>query len=65
MRAYLLITSVIFGVVAIVHTLRLALHWPLVIAGWEVPIWVSVIGVIVPGALSAWALRLRGGTPSP
>jgi hypothetical protein len=62
MRTYLLISGIIFGLVAIAHLLRLALHWPLIVADWSVPQWVSVLGIIVPGVLCAWALRLRGGS---
>ena len=62
MRTYLLVSGVIFGIVAVVHVLRLALGWPLIIGSWDVPQWVSVAGAIAPGVLCAWALRLRSGT---
>jgi hypothetical protein len=58
MRGYLLISGVIFGVVALVHLQRLVAPWPVVIAGWNVPVWVSVAAVIVAGALCGWAIRL-------
>ncbi|HEY7841183.1 MAG TPA: hypothetical protein VIC61_06405 [Gammaproteobacteria bacterium] len=58
MQTYLRITALIFGVVALVHALRLIVPWPVVIAGWSAPQWVSVVGVIVAGALCAWAISL-------
>lgn len=61
MQTYLRITALVFGVVAGVHALRLVTHWPVVIAGWTAPLWVSVAGVIVAGALCTWAIRLLAG----
>ena len=60
MRAYLLISGVIFGVVAIFHGLRLFLDWPAQVGGWAIPLWVSWIGILVAGALCVWAFRLVG-----
>jgi hypothetical protein len=59
MRAYLLVSGVLFGVIALVHAARLALGWPAQVAHWDVPLWISWIGLLVPGALCIWALRLR------
>lgn len=61
MRNYLLVSGIVFGAVAIVHVVRLALNWPLVIAAWNVPQWVSVLGIILPGVLCTWAISLRLG----
>jgi len=57
MRAYLLISGMLFGVVALAHALRVIQQWPVEIAGWALPMWVSVVGFVVTGALSFWALR--------
>jgi hypothetical protein len=58
MRAYLWISSVVFGLMALLHILRLALNWPAQVGEWSVPSWVSWIAVLAAGALSIWALRL-------
>lgn len=65
MQTYLRITALIFGVVALVHALRLVTHWSIAIAGWNAPLWVSAVGVAVAGALCTWAisLLLRSRTP--
>ena len=57
MRAYLLISGALFGVVALAHTLRLIQRWPIEVAGWALPMRVSVVGLMLTGALSFWAFR--------
>jgi len=64
MKNYLVISGVLFGLVALVHVLRLVLHWPAQIAGWDVPFWVSGIGILVPGALCIWAFQLARSSRS-
>lgn len=56
MRAYILVSGVLFGVIALLHIARLLLDWQAQIAGWEVPLWLSWIAVFAAGALCAWAL---------
>jgi hypothetical protein len=58
MRAYILVSGLLFGVVAVVHILRLAYGWPVQIAGLSVPMDVSWAGIVVPGALCVWAFAL-------
>lgn len=47
-----LIAATIFGIVAIVHAIRLAYGWPLVIADWSAPMWLSWLAVFLAGSLS-------------
>lgn len=63
MRAYLQISSILFGLIALGHLLRLLRHWPAEIAGQAVPTWVSVVALVVSAALSVWAVRLLGAAP--
>ena len=58
MRAYAQISGVIFGVIALLHIVRLVLDWPAQIAGWAVPLWISWIAIFAAGALCVWAFRL-------
>jgi hypothetical protein len=62
MRAYMRISGALFGIIALAHLLRLVRHWPIDLAGYMVPLWVSWLGVILAGGLSIWALRLVRGT---
>lgn len=57
-KTFSTITAVIFGVVAILHLLRLVLGWAVVVESWTVPMWVSWIGLIVAGGLSYYGTKL-------
>ncbi len=58
MGTYLQISGTIFGLIALLHIVRLLLHWPAQVGDWTVPFWVSWIAALAPGALSFWAFRL-------
>lgn len=53
------IAAVLLTLVAIGHLLRLVFHVEAVIAGWVVPMWVSVPGIVVPLALAIGLWRER------
>ena len=42
----------IFGIVALVHLIRVLAGWQLVIGNWTVPNWVSIVAFLVLGWLS-------------
>ena len=52
------VASAVFGIVAAAHLLRLATRAELVIAGWEVPLRVNALGVLIAGGLCIWLWRL-------
>jgi len=56
-KTFALIAGIIFAIVALVHVARLAQGWGIVIDGWAVPMWVSWIGLIVPGILGFFGLK--------
>jgi hypothetical protein len=58
MRTYLSVSGTLFGLIALGHLLRLLFHWPAEIAGRMVPSWISILGLIVAGCLTLWAVRL-------
>jgi hypothetical protein len=58
MRAYLQISGVLFGIIAVGHLFRLFRHWPVDLAGHVVPLSVSWLGLVLAGGLSIWAFRL-------
>jgi hypothetical protein len=63
-RIFSAICALIFLVVALAHLSRLTSGWDIVVADWVVPQWVSVVGLIVTGLMSAWGFSLasRKGT---
>lgn len=58
-----LIGSIVFGIVALAHLVRLFLHIPIVIGTFEAPGWVSVPVILAAGALSLGLWRERRGNP--
>ena len=52
-------TAGIFAVIAMPHFLRMTFAWEAAIGGWNVPMWVSGIAVIVGIYLSYQSFRLR------
>ena len=57
-KIYLLVCSMVYFVVAAAHLTRLIFGWEIAIAGWTVPQWVSIPGLILPGVLSTWGFVL-------
>jgi hypothetical protein len=65
MRSYLVVSAVLFGAVALLHLLRLIYGWPAVIGTTAMPLWVSVVGLVVAGALCVWGFVLARGVKDP
>jgi hypothetical protein len=51
-KAIHLIAATIFGIVAVVHILRLGYDVPVEIGTWQVPLWLSWAGVFVTASLA-------------
>jgi len=58
MGYYLRVSGTLFGLIALGHLLRLFYRAPAEVAQWVVPLWVSVIGFLLPAVLALWAFRL-------
>jgi hypothetical protein len=56
-KPFTAIAIVVFGLVALVHLLRLLLDWYVVVAGVSIPMWVSVLGLIVTAGLATMLWR--------
>jgi hypothetical protein len=52
------LAGVIFLVVALGHLMRAVMNWPVVIASWTVPMWLSWIAFLIAGALGFLGLML-------
>ncbi|MDP3142787.1 MAG: hypothetical protein Q8N14_02420 [Candidatus Omnitrophota bacterium] len=53
------VTLVVFSLIALLHVLRLVYGWSAVIAGWEVPMWMSGAAVVFFAYLAYSAFKLR------
>lgn len=60
MRRYAQVSGTFMSLLALAHVARLVFGWPIRVAGVDVPVWVSIIPVIVVGGLAVWALRVAG-----
>jgi hypothetical protein len=51
--------AIVFGFVAIAHSIRFAFGIDAIVAGWVVPVWFSFVGAIVAGyfAFSLWKMK--------
>jgi len=58
MRAYLMVTRILFALIALFHLARMLTHGSAVIGGWVAPLWVSGLGFVVAGGLSIWGAQL-------
>ncbi|MGH8633115.1 MAG: hypothetical protein ACRET7_03175 [Burkholderiales bacterium] len=47
------LAAIIFAVIALVHLLRWIYGWVVNVAGGDVPMWTSVLGVLIAGVLAA------------
>jgi uncharacterized protein (DUF697 family) len=54
----LVISGVIFALVALAHLGRLVYHWSVQVGDWTIPMWPSWSGMIVAAILSLWAFSL-------
>jgi hypothetical protein len=61
MKPFTAIAVAIFTLMAIVHLLRLAFGWEVVVTGFVIPVWWSAIGIVVTGGLALMVWREARG----
>ena len=61
MKPITTVAAVLLGLVALVHLLRLVFGWGLVINETFVPMWLSVVVILVFAFVAAMLWRERGG----
>ena len=57
-KTYLHVTKTIFGIIALLHLLRIIFGWGAVIGSVVIPLWLSILAFIVAGYLSYSGYRL-------
>ena len=53
------LAGMVFLAVAILHLCRFFFRWEAIIGGWVVPMWVSVLALVLSGYLAWSAFKLR------
>jgi hypothetical protein len=61
-KDYLIVSTIIFALVAVMHLVRLVLGWSVVLGMTSVPFWVSLLAVLVFASLAIWGLSLMRRT---
>ncbi|HTP48067.1 MAG TPA: hypothetical protein VMQ50_14230 [Casimicrobiaceae bacterium] len=61
MKPFTAIAVVLFTLIAILHLLRLFAGWEITAAGFVIPVWWSVIGLVIAGCLALMLWREARG----
>jgi Mn2+/Fe2+ NRAMP family transporter len=56
-KTFCMLAGIIFALVALFHLVRIYMDWPVMIADWSVPKWLSWVGLIVAGGLALFGFR--------
>ena len=57
-KTFSLVSGLIFLLIAVIHVLRLAFKWEVILNGWAVPMWVSAIAIVTTAYLAFESLKL-------
>ena len=57
MKPFSVIAAVVFSLIAVMQSLRLAMGWSIVVNGVIVPMWVSVVATVVAATLAVLVWR--------
>jgi len=52
------IAGAVFGIIALVHLIRLVIGVDITAGGRTIPLWISAIAMIATGTLAIWLIRL-------
>jgi hypothetical protein len=61
-KTFSLVVGLIFLLIAVMHVLRLALKWEVILNGWSVPMWVSAVAIVITAYLAFESLKPGGRT---
>ena len=62
MRRYTLVSGLFLTLLTCVQLLRVVMRWPVRVADFNVPLWLSIVAALIVGSLAIWAFRVRAGT---
>jgi hypothetical protein len=52
------LAAAIFLIAAVAHALRLIFKWVVLIGGWQVPMWVSAVAIVISAYLAYEGFRI-------
>lgn len=53
MKPFTTLAAAVFAMVAIAHLARLILGWEVMVAGTVIPMWASILGLVIAAVLAA------------
>jgi hypothetical protein len=59
-RVLFIVIGLIMAAFAIIHFLRLAFGWSVMIGEWDAPMWISWVGIIIAAYISYTSFHLAG-----
>jgi hypothetical protein len=57
MKPFTTATLIVLVLVALVHALRLGQGWIITVNGVDIPMWVSIVGLVIAGGLAVGLWR--------
>ena len=61
-----IISGILFTIIALGHLARVFLMWDVMVAATSIPQWVSIVAIVVAGAMAVWNFKeascIRGMT---
>ncbi len=57
-KAFVIVSTLIFAVVAVVHLIRFTLGWSVQLDMTSVPLWVSLLAGVVSAGIAIWGVTL-------
>jgi len=57
-QAFFLVSGIVFGLVALLHALRLAFRWQVCVRSQEIPMGLSIVGFVAAAGMCFWAFWL-------
>ena len=51
-RTFIAVSTLIFAFIAVLQLIRILYEWDVSISDWHLPIWVSVVAIVVAGLMS-------------
>jgi hypothetical protein len=56
-KPFTTIAVILFTLIAVLHLLRLFAGWQIIVLGFVIPVWWSVIGLVIAGGLALMLWR--------